>query len=709
MDTAAAGSDGYTLATKIRIDGTELDSVGVRFKGNSSYRANNAKNPLHISLDKFKKKNDYQGLTDFKLSNAYKDPTFAREMTGYHVLSYYMETPRSNYAQVYINGQLYGLFVNDENIDASFLKHHYNSSNHVFFKCNPPAGAGPGSTAKPNLTYLGADSSAYYASYDINSDYGWGELMHLCDTLVNYPDQLNNLISVNEVLWMLAFNSITVNLDSYSGGFSQNYYLYRDHKGQFHPVVWDLNESFGGFGMTGTTNLQNITQKQQLVPFLHSNDSDWPLIQKVFANAQWKKMYVAHLNTMLNEQFASGDYYTYAQHVQSICDTAVQSDPGKFYTYNDFSKGMTSSTGSGMQSINGITELMTSRITYLSQLASLTKTPPVIVSVTHANSQPLMNTSEGLYVKTTGATACYVMYRYNHWDPYIWQAMYDDRTHGDAAAGDGVFSFEIPLHSSRLEYYTWAENNDAGVFYPVRAGKEFLTISATAETLQPGDMVINEIMPVNAGQFVCSLTSYPDWIELHNTTSKYLDIGGYYLSDKSSKPTKWSFPEQTVVNPNSYLLVWADEDTKDAWVHAEFKLAASGESVLFSAPDGTLIEQVDFPQLSSDGLTYGRYPNATGPFQELWPTPEAPNGAAGIDKMPLRCNGLSVYPNPASDVVTIQTTDSGLGNIAVLNTQGQVVWQGVLTSPTANISLSDLVPGVYVIRVGGQNVKLIHY
>ncbi|MBK7338404.1 MAG: CotH kinase family protein [Saprospirales bacterium] len=47
------------------------------------------------------------------------------------------------------------------------------------------------------------------------------------------------------MLWMLAINNVLVNLDSYVGGFAQNYYLYRDSTGIFHPVIWDLNLALG--------------------------------------------------------------------------------------------------------------------------------------------------------------------------------------------------------------------------------------------------------------------------------------------------------------------------------------------------------------------------------------------------------------------------------------------------------------------------------
>jgi spore coat protein CotH len=51
---AATSTDSYIIADSIRINGVVFDSVGVKYKGNSSYNQNSAKNPLHISLDEFK-------------------------------------------------------------------------------------------------------------------------------------------------------------------------------------------------------------------------------------------------------------------------------------------------------------------------------------------------------------------------------------------------------------------------------------------------------------------------------------------------------------------------------------------------------------------------------------------------------------------------------------------------------------------------------
>jgi spore coat protein CotH len=40
LDTAKAGSDGYIMAQSVLVNGTKYDSVGVKYKGNSTYSRN---------------------------------------------------------------------------------------------------------------------------------------------------------------------------------------------------------------------------------------------------------------------------------------------------------------------------------------------------------------------------------------------------------------------------------------------------------------------------------------------------------------------------------------------------------------------------------------------------------------------------------------------------------------------------------------------
>jgi spore coat protein CotH len=56
LDSLKNSTEDYLMADWVKINGVQYDSAGVKFKGNSSYDSLNSKNPLNISLDKFKRK-----------------------------------------------------------------------------------------------------------------------------------------------------------------------------------------------------------------------------------------------------------------------------------------------------------------------------------------------------------------------------------------------------------------------------------------------------------------------------------------------------------------------------------------------------------------------------------------------------------------------------------------------------------------------------
>ena len=340
MDNAYAADAGYIMAQSVTINGVTFDSVGVKYKGNSSYSANQVKNPWHIELDTYKD-HSYDGYTDIKLANGAKDPSFIRDVLAYQILRQYMDAPLANFANLYVNDNLIGLYANTESVSKKFAKSRFGSKGNAYFDCSPPEGAGPQSNDLPNLVYLGQDSTQYYDAYGMKSDNGWQELIDLCDTLANHSDEIEKILDVDRALWMLAFDNAVVNLDSYIGAFAQNYYLYRSDYRQFIPIVWDLNESFGTFSMTGTISLNSTAAKQQMTHLLHENDADFPLIQRLLSVPRYKRMYLAHYKTILLENFDNSTYFDKGLALQGIIDEAVQADGNKFYTYNNFIDNLT--------------------------------------------------------------------------------------------------------------------------------------------------------------------------------------------------------------------------------------------------------------------------------------------------------------------------------------------------------------------------------
>ncbi|MEM6967454.1 MAG: CotH kinase family protein [Bacteroidota bacterium] len=564
LDNAYAADAGYIMAQSVTINGVTFDSVGVKYKGNSTYNPNQNKNPWHIELDTYKD-HQYEAYTDIKLSNVAKDPSFLREVLSYQILRQYMDAPLSNYANVYVNGTLIGLYSNSESISKKFVDNRFYSKTNTFIKCNPPDGAGPQATDFPNLVYLGQDSSSYYDAYELKSDHGWQELIDLCDTLTNHIGDIEKILDVDRAIWMLAYNNVLVNLDSYNGGFTQNYYLYRSNHGQFLPVIWDLNESFGRFGNTGTGNLNNTIAKQQMSHFLHENDSDFPLIRQLLSVPMYKRMYLAHYKTILMENFDNESYFQTALTFQTLIDDAVEADPNKFFTYNNFTSNLTSDVsggggGPGGGTTPGITNLMDGRSDYLLGLNDFTQTEPTISNITLSNTSPIINETITISASIANGNTVYLGYRAELGAPFRRVQMYDDGAHNDGAANDGIYGVSLEMNSSFTQYYLYAENDNMGEFSPQRAEHEYYTITATISNTPVGDLVINEFMASNDATVADQDGEFDDWVELYNNSSTIIDLEGYFLSDDANEPTKWAFPAGTQIASNGYLVVWTDND-----------------------------------------------------------------------------------------------------------------------------------------------------
>ena len=70
-------------------------------------------------------------------------------------------------------------------------------------------------------------------------------------------------------------------------------------------------------------------------------------------------------------------------------------------------------------------------------------------------------------------------------------------------------------------------------------------------------LVINEFMASNNRSVMDPQGQYDDWIELYNQGPFAIDIGGMYMTDDVSAPTKWRIPPDTIIDPGAYTLIWA--------------------------------------------------------------------------------------------------------------------------------------------------------
>lgn len=705
---AAEASDAYISAQSISINGTVLNNVGVKYKGNSSYNPNQVKNPFHIELDTYIDQN-YQGYTDIKLSNVFADPSFVREALAYKMLRNYMHAPLCNFTKLYINGTYIGLFTNVESISKKFVNNHFGSNGNAFFDCSPPGGAGPQTINLPNLAYLGADITSYQTAYDMKSTAGWEDLVTLTNTLSNNTASIETVLDVDRALWMLAFDNVIVNLDSYIGRFKQNYYLYKDDNGRFNPIIWDLNMSFGVFSDTGTVNLMNTAAKRQMTHTLHSADAAWPLVQKLLAIPSYKKKYLAHYKTILTEMISNNTYFTDAQAIQALISADVAADTNKFSYQSNITTNLTTDVSTGMMNAPGLSSLMSGRNTYLAALTDFTNTQPSITAVTPSSTSPLVGSLVTITATVTNTTASAVTLGYRATTNTIFNkvTMFDDGAHNDGAAGDNVYGATITVSNTSVQYYIYAENTNIGRFSPDRAEHEFYTINASYPTITAGQLVVNEIMAQNTTTVTDSNGEYEDWFELYNNSSSTLSLDNLYATDTASDLLKWQFPNGITIAPNSYLIVWADQDLTQSGLHADFKFSAGGENCILSYPNGTIIEQVSFGTQTAD-MGYARIPNGTGNFVIQTPTFNANNEQAlGVNEMQF-AESLIAFPNPTKSNVTLQNTNYPIETVEVYNLQGQKLFNNNYNHNAVTIDLNSYSNGIYLVVVNHKtNLKIV--
>ncbi|MBM3919181.1 MAG: T9SS type A sorting domain-containing protein [Sphingomonadales bacterium] len=694
LDTAKAGSDRYTMAQWVKINGVRFDSAGVKYKGNSSYNVNNTKNPFHIELDHFIPQ-DYMGYKDIKLSNGWRDPSFVREALTYKILQNYMHAPLANFAQVYVNGQYIGLYTNTEAVTKNFLQARFLSNDHSFFYAD---------NGGCNLVFRGNDSTLYFSPYTKKSDYGYADLMRLCDSLANNISGIENILDVDRALWMLAITHALVILDSYIGGPQHNFYIYKDHNGKFNPIIWDLNGAFGTFSNLGQGMNLTLTQKQTLPVIVHANDSLWPLIKNLMSVPMFKRMYIAHMRTVANEILANSYYYTTAQYLQSICDTAYQSDANAFFTYTQFLSNLTTNVASGPSSIPGLTNLMGARTSFLYSTSEFQQTQPAISNVQPSDTFPLINSTIYITASVSNTNAVYCGLRGSVMDKFSRIQMFDDGLNGDGAPGDGVYGTTVAVSSPEIHYYIYAENNNAGMFSPQRAEHEWHTLNTDYTTLTTGEVVINEIAAMNSTIQTNGLGNFNDWVELYNTTNDTILLDYLFISDDFSNSDKWQCPSGTKIPPNGYSVIWADNDVFAGELHSGFNLSGSGEQMILSYANGTIIDSVTFPAQRTD-ITYGRYPNGTGTFVFMSPTFNAVNLVTGHTEQDRYNKGIHIYPNPFSAQTTLYTDEFlNAASLTVYNLDGQQVYQiKNISGNTVTIQRNGLATGLYFVRLTENN------
>jgi hypothetical protein len=130
-------------------------------------------------------------------------------------------------------------------------------------------------------------------------------------------------------------------------------------------------------------------------------------------------------------------------------------------------------------------------------------------------------------------------------------------------------------------------------------------------------VLLNELLASNDAVLADESGEFDDWLELYNQTDSEVDLSGWLLSGGPvSAQEPFALPAGTSIAAAGYLVVWADDDPEQGALHADFKLARIGETLVLYEPGGDAADSVTFPEQQTD-VSWARQPNGSGDWQAV--------------------------------------------------------------------------------------------
>lgn len=342
-----------------------LDSVGVRYKGNSSYTlaGNSPKKPFKIKFSQYRSQT-YYGAKVLNFSNGIGDPSFLREKISYDIASRYLPTPRAAFAVLQVDSAPIGLYTQVEDPDKAMIKRWYASSGGNLFKAGDDGAS---------LGWKGAVASVYGDSawYDLKTNTSandWSGFLAFLDFLNNATDSVfcadhARFLDPDNATRFLAFNMVFSNFDSYTGS-GRNYYLYQtSDAGAMNLLPWDLNLSFGGYSNGWDVLSQDLLSI--------SNLADRPLTRRVLGCEPLRLRYLGWVRSMIQGTASTDSIKAHVARLAPVIRPYVEADSNKFYTTANFETSLTANVRTGSGVILGLEYFSTNRnAKLLAQLAA---------------------------------------------------------------------------------------------------------------------------------------------------------------------------------------------------------------------------------------------------------------------------------------------------------------------------------------------------
>ncbi len=294
--SSAAGIEFKFVHADLEFNGELLRDVAVRYKGNGTFMQSRGslKRSLKVDLNKYVKGQKLAGVSKLNFHNNVTDASWMNEVLSHRLFrDAGVPASRTAYARLYVTvpgtfeREYFGLYSLVEDVDKDLAEENFGTKKGAILKPVTPS----------LFADLGDNWKNYNQTYDPKTDLTAEQKQRLIEfcKLVTRSEEADFAARVGQYLDLekfARFMAVTVWLSTMDSilGPGQNYYLYlhpKTRKFQFLP--WDLDHSFGQFGLMG-----NQEQRDNL-----SIHKPWQgenrFLERVFKVEAFKKLYLAKL------------------------------------------------------------------------------------------------------------------------------------------------------------------------------------------------------------------------------------------------------------------------------------------------------------------------------------------------------------------------------------------------------------------------------
>lgn len=224
---------------RMSFDGQELDSVGMHMRGNFSFSTATYKKPFKLDMNAFVGGQEFDGLRSLCLNNDIIDRSHLHTTLAYRLLNDFgVEAPRTGFANLYINDELYGLYTLVEQVNKAYTGERFGNNDGDLWK-----------SYMCFWDYLGPDTAAYAGQMQLKEAYdstAYSRLIHVFELLATTPDEAlaDTLAAVLDLESFLRTWAVNAATDSEDNG-PHNWWLYwNPDSARYSCIPWDYDLAF---------------------------------------------------------------------------------------------------------------------------------------------------------------------------------------------------------------------------------------------------------------------------------------------------------------------------------------------------------------------------------------------------------------------------------------------------------------------------------